>query len=513
MKSRDKLIAACLASFCCLVIALTMSQYGITWDEGSYILAGESYAEWMKQPSLKSIDTFWKINHEHPPLCKIAGGITGHLFFHEGEVLNRVTAFRLSILLFVFVLIYSLFCFSFELYGPSIASFVVLSFFFLPRIFFHSHLATLDYPITAMWFVVLYGFWKGRNGNWRWALLSAFVLGFALLTKLNALFLYIPIILCWAVFHRKPGKSSSAAHLPFRTLFPMFVVPPVLFFSFWPWLWEHPRARVVELLLFHLRHFDIPVFFLGRQYLIPPWYYPWVMMTVTVPLIILGAFMLGIWCTRFMPGKRRNLFILFNAFFPMALVSLPWVPKYDGVRLFLPAFPFICMISGLGLQYAYAKLQDLKWRRLYVCCYLFLFLLSLYFSVAKIHPMQSSYFNELAGGIDGAAEMGFEPEYWGSAYRETLTWMNRHDDCSYWLCMTSIDPKAYFPFAFYKEMGILNEKVRFTSRDKADYAVLLVRQGFFDREMWRYFLDEEPVFSVKASNTTLVGIYRMNRKK
>jgi len=522
MRSRDKLAAAVISSFCCFIVALTISQYGITWDEGSYILAGETYTQWLEKPSIQSIDAFWKINHEHPPFYKIAGGISSYLLYKKLDLLNRVSAFRASILLFVFILTYSLFCFSLELYGPKIASIVVLSFFFLPRIFFHSHLAALDYPVTAMWFLVVYSYWKGRSGNRKWIILSAVLLGFALLTKLSALFLYVPVILCWLVFYddhknsiyiRKRNVSLNQIGSGFSRLLPMFIIPPLVFLAFWPWLWKNAIERVTQLILFHLNHFEIPVFYLGQQYLVAPWHYALVLMAMTIPSIILSLFIFGIFSIRSMDRRRTNAYVLFNAFFPILLISLPWVPKYDGVRLFLPAFPFVCMISGLGVQYVYGKIKNTKWTKFWISCYLLLFLMSIYFSVVKSHPLQSSYFNEVAGGINGAAKKGLEPEYWGNAYLETLEWLNRHKNSSFWLCMTAIDPKAYFPFAFYKEMGLLNKNVRFTSKDKADYAILLIRQGLFNEDMWGYFLTEDPVFSVKESNTLLVGIYKTGKTR
>ncbi len=522
MTFRAKITAAVLSLFCCFIVALTINQYGVTWDEGSYILAGETYTQWLKEPSIQSIDTFWEINHEHPPLCKVAGGISSYLLFKKWGILDRVSAFRMSTLFFVFVLTYSLFCFSSELYSSKIAPIVVLSFFFLPRIFFHSHLAALDYPVTAMWFIVVYSYWKGRSGNRKWIILAAVMLGFALLTKLDALFLYIPVILCWFIFYgeakepvpEKNGNSLLNRHRAvFSGLLPMFIIPAVVFFAFWPWLWRDTIERATQLVLFHLHHFEIPVFYLGKQYIIPPWHYPIVFVSITVPLIVFGPFLIGIYRTNSNDKRKANAFILFNALFPILIVSWPGIPKYDGIRLFLPSFPFLCMISGLGIKYIYEKLRKTKLVKFGISCYLLLFLLSIYFSVVKIHPLQSSYFNELAGGIDGAAEKGFELEYWGNAYLDTLEWLNNHKYSSFWLCMTAVDPKACFPFAFYKDMGLLDKKVRFTSKDKADYAILLIRQGFFDEEMWEYFLTEDPVSSVRESNSLLVGIYKTKKSR
>jgi len=145
---------------------LTSSQYGITWDESSYIISGRRYVQWGLEPSIDTIDTYLSVNHEHPPLAKMLGGITEYLFNERLSFTNRVSAFRLSALIFVFLLTYALFSFASELYGIGIGFIVTLSFFFLPRIFFQSHLAALDYPLAAFWFLVIYVYWKGMEKGW-----------------------------------------------------------------------------------------------------------------------------------------------------------------------------------------------------------------------------------------------------------------------------------------------------------------------------------------------------------
>ena len=450
------------------------------------------------------------------------GGITEYLFNERLSFTNRVSAFRLSALIFVFLLTYALFSFASELYGTGIGFIVTLSFFFLPRIFFQSHLAALDYPLAAFWFLVIYVYWKGMEKGWPWVMAAAILLGFALLIKLTALFIYIPLAVCRLISHHEtPGhtlKGKKGACLrrlrsPVLQLAPIVIIPPVVFVTFWPWLWKNTLERVSQYLFFHLHHFKIPVFYLGKQYLIAPWHYPIVFLSITVPLIVFVPFLVGVSNTNSNADRKANAFILFNALFPILIVSLPGIPKYDGIRLFLPSFPFLCMISGLGLKFLLEKVKRTRFVTIFIGGYVLLFIMSLYVSVIKIHPYQSSYYNEVVGGIEGASEKGFEHEYWGSAYLDTLQWLNLYSANSFWLCMTAIDPKACFPFAFYKEIGLLNKKVRFTSKDKADYAILLIRQGFFDKDMWEYFLTEHPVFSVNVSNTPLVGIYKTGKTR
>ncbi len=44
------------------------------------------------------------------------------------------------------------------------------------------------------------------------------------------------------------------------------------------------------------------------------------------------------------------LFAAINFAAILLLAALPWSPKYDGVRLFLPLFPFVALLAGAGFQ-------------------------------------------------------------------------------------------------------------------------------------------------------------------
>jgi len=138
-----------------------------------------------------------------------------------------------------------------------------------------------------------------------------------------------------------------------------------------------------------------------------------------------------------------------------------------------------------------------------------MFMVSLYASVIKTHPYQSSYFNEIIGGINGAVRRGLETEYWGNAYLGVLPFMNQHPDKVYWLYMMDIDPKLRLGFAIYKESGHLDKKVRFGDKTNSDYLILLIRQGFFNEEMWDYYRNRKPVFSVRLNGTDLACVYKM----
>ncbi|MDX1382075.1 MAG: hypothetical protein R3190_00460, partial [Thermoanaerobaculia bacterium] len=49
-------------------------------------------------------------------------------------------------------------------------------------------------------------------------------------------------------------------------------------------------------------------------------------------------------------------------------------------------------------------------------------------AVARSHPFQLAYWNELAGGLPGARARGFAQagDYWGTSYRHGMAWLDRH---------------------------------------------------------------------------------------
>jgi len=515
MKLKKEFTPVLIAVIFCSIVLFTLDDYGITWDEGTYFEAGASYFEWLKSPSIETIDRYWSfeaIGNEHPPFSPLLGETTRYLFQKKLNWLNRISAFRASTLLFTFFLTLALFLFVSKLYGKKIAFIVTLSFFFLPRIFFHSHLAALDYPAAAMWFLVVYAYWRGVKDQ-KWIFYSSILLGFALLTKLNNYFIYIPILFYWILCFNQKLKclifwkrrlSFQENFRMFSKIIPMFIIPPIVFTAFWPYLWKSPISRILEYPQFSLGLIRVqPVFYFGTVLRELPWHYPFVLTLITIPLVTLIPSFIGLLKIPAKLYRNTNIFILFNALLPLFLISLPIVPKYDGVRLFLPAFPFICIISGLGIKYFFDCAKRFKLEKLAFVVYMAIFLLSTYYSIVKYYPYHSSYFNEVIGGVDGAAKKGFEVEYWGNAFIGTLPFLNEHSDSSFWAYN---HPARY---SYYGEIGLLKKNINIVEKDNSDYLILLIRKGHFDREMWRYYRNEKPAFSVRVSKTDLVNIYKL----
>jgi len=397
---------------------------GITWDEPAYVSAGYRYCEWFGSPSLgrAGIDKYWDWNHEHPPAAKIVYGLAaqiGERLGFDGFFAARVA----GVLMFV-ALAWLVYWFASRHFGRAAGTIAALSLALSPRVFGHGHLAALDMPVALACFAATAAFSRAHTGKWK-AAAAGILCGVALLTKINAVFLPA-VLIPWALwYHRK------RAILPCVLL---IVLGCLTFFAGWPWLWHDTWSRVGQYTINKTERFEkddraggttnVPVHYLGTTYRYDraPWHYPFVMTLVTVPAGLLVFAGIGVRKARGGSGERgTGVLILASALLHLLVFALPVVPKYDGVRLFMPAFPFIACLAGIGGACVW------QWReragKVIVVAVLGIAAAALFWT----HPYELSYYNALTGGAWGARKLGFETTYWGDTVNlDVMAYVNEH---------------------------------------------------------------------------------------
>jgi len=129
--------------------------------------------------------------------------------------------------------------------------------------------------------------------------------------------------------------------------------------------------------------------------------------------------------------KRSQLaLIVIGALLNIGFNSLPSAPKYGGVRLFLPFFPFVAALAAAGLAaaatWAISRVgtSSLTFtpRRLRIALAA-VALLPAVCAVGNTYPYQLSYYNLLIGGVRGAAARGMDVTYWGESYLEASNFL------------------------------------------------------------------------------------------
>jgi hypothetical protein len=184
-------------------------------------------------------------------------------------------------------------------------------------------------------------------------------------------------------------------------------------------------------------------------------------MAITVPIAILGAAAVGLcW------GLLRIRQDLVPFYFLVHFLTLPVVrmlptPAHDGVRLFLPTFFFLAAFAGWGtiwLADTVARTirlpRSLPWLRLALAGAV---LGSSAVALARIHPYELSYYNELLGGPRGAWKHGFELTYWYDAFNpQVIADLNQRLPASAQIDFLNDHTKTAVPvFQDQQNLGIL----------------------------------------------------------
>jgi 4-amino-4-deoxy-L-arabinose transferase-like glycosyltransferase len=279
----------------------------------------------------------------------------------------------------------------------------------MPRVFGHAHLAALD-TFTAVSFLAALSAVSAavRRGARPWHMIPAgIVWGVALLIKINGVLALAPVVmwLAWKLRTRAPLAILVWGLAGLATLV-----------AGWPWLWTDTTDRLAAYLGSGVDRITLHNWYLGQAWndRLVPWHYPWVMFAVTVPvgLLLIGGW--GLWTWLRTRDWDSDLSLIAGGWLVnLLLFSLPGIPVYDGVRLFLPAYPLFACFVGLGADRLFAAPRlarlPLVWRAVGLSA----LLATQATGLILMHPFQLSYYNAMVGGLWGAERLGFEPTYWG----------------------------------------------------------------------------------------------------
>jgi 4-amino-4-deoxy-L-arabinose transferase-like glycosyltransferase len=454
---RDHAIGAGLGLVYFAWLLGTVRSLGFPRDEGVYFHAGSEYARWWRSlfergtDALQqgAIDSAFGTNHEHPALMKTLFGLSGWLFHEKWHVFSDAsTAFRLPGMATAALAIWVTYLFGARAWNRRSGVVAAILFALMPRVFFHSHLACFDIPITAMWILCIYVHWRALEvRSLGWILAVGVVFGLTLETKHNAWAL--PLVLVpHALFVQRHailrGLKAGRVAIP-GSLVSMAILGPIVFLALWPYLWNDTLDRIGWWVEFHLHHDYYNIEFLGKNYFSAPSprsYLP-VMVVATVPTVTLLLFFVGAvdrgavafrrlraWLRGLVrrpigdvpPRDRRETDLLlalsfFAAITPFLLLSK--TPIFGGTKHWMPAYPVLALYAGRGFDLAAAALgralpgldrrRQLATQALLFACVTFGPLAI----TAHAHPFGLSSYVPLIGGTAGGADLGLNRQFWG----------------------------------------------------------------------------------------------------
>ncbi|MBX5483308.1 MAG: glycosyltransferase family 39 protein [Myxococcaceae bacterium] len=373
---------------------------------------------------------------------------------------------------------------------------------------------------------------------------DAFIERFTLLSPATLLYGLAVAGTVWILVRLR--RVDEATFRPLAAGGAMLVLGPPVLYLCWPYLWHHPVQRVAWWINFHAQHNHYAWFYLGRLLREPPFPLEYVVAVtaMTVPVSLFAPMALGFFTALGRLGAvvlRRSgwaraadwqdaLWVA-NAFASIALISLPSVPHFGGVKHWFPSMPFLGVLGGMVIANASAwVVERLRARRTLtrpamVAWALTGGVMALLFAPAlvasvRIHPYGTAFYSEVAGGVPGGATLGMQRQFWSSHITGVLPWLNENAPQGARVWLHEVTGLA---FRDYQENGTMRTDLRgFEPRGPsadeiragADFAAYQYHQEFREHEMaiWEAFGTTRPETGLYVDETPQVLLYRNARR-
>lgn len=476
MNMHTKILGLLLGFLFFFVGLLTVSDYGINWDEPVHYIRGQAFlrffmtgkkdytgvprialhypklgnSEFLKNVEFKDDSVFRRSFYQydsqgtnymsfnefvdspgsHPPLNGELASLSNFIFYQQLGWLGDVESYHLFIILVSSVLVFSIFLFAATEYGVFAGLIAFLSLVFYPLFFSESHFNIKD-PVEASFYgMTILLFYKGITQNKKkLILLSAVTAGLALGTKFNILFAF-PTLIPWLIVLK--WNKIKKFQWPFSwgmtlSLFSLLILPLLIFFATNPNLWSDPIKKLMLVIAFYKGIGSIvyqPANYILFGFL-NTYSLQWMLFTTPVIILILSLFGIVYAIKNFSKEKNKTSFLILLWFLiPILRVSFFHTGIYGGLRQIMEFIPAMALLAGIGANYIVLFSHNLFTQNfkklnvpfikpiLTVQVLIIILFVPIFLKIISIHPNENVYFNSLIGGLSGASERNFAD--WGT---------------------------------------------------------------------------------------------------
>ena len=322
--------------------------------------------------------------------------------------------------------------------GNKAAIFTVLILAASPRFLGHSYNNLKDIPFALGYVASIY-FMLKIIGNLKEIKLKHFIglilsMAFTLSIRPGGLLVFCYFVLFSMIGLNLLVKKEKAERTILLEILKniILIIVPSYFIGllFWPFALENP---IVNPLISMKMMSDYPVIlrqlFEGRVYWSDqlPWYYLLKYVSLTIPLIVMPMvvlFIIDLVKKQVTHLRLQKSILLFVIIFPFAYTIVAGSNVYGGWRHLLFTYPPLVVAASIGIAEPLSRIKN-KIAHIAIIGLLLLGILPSFLFIARNHPIEYAYFNELAGDYKQVAN-NYELDYYYHSVREASLWLKQH---------------------------------------------------------------------------------------
>ena len=414
-----------------LLVMSTYAQFGVTWDEGAQAYYGELALSYFTSGFADTAcNRFLDLKYYGPLLEMLPA-----LFYRPD---NRFDGRHLFFGLLAILIVPAMARYGRLFRDPLVPLFATLAILMLPRFVGHLCNNSKDVPfaVATVWFMVAAAALATRGG-WGCSALCGVALGVATWVRpggypLLMIYLVTALALAAVLDSRDDERWSFRKWRPWLTVPTAAGIGWLVMILPWPWAHVDPIGHPLQAMRRSASFtVEYPVLFDGQMTSSKelPWTYLGKYLLITTPPSLLLLAAIGAVLAMTALVRRRDPARAFAGSLTLLWLGLPLAAfivqrpnVYDGLRHFLFVLPAVAVLAGLGAA-GLIERSSPRWRRVAWPVALAALLLPIK-DVLALHPYQTTYFNTLIGGLEGA-DGRYETDYWVSSYREAMLWINR----------------------------------------------------------------------------------------
>lgn len=550
---------------------ITLPHYGINWDTINHLPRGQAYLRyiltgkkdysglqetlyatgnqylsqkyWQDPRSLllkvipnedyaKSRSIYQNVNYDynyfmqhdgygHPSASDIISSFFNFILYQKLHLINDIDSYRVYGVFLASVLIGLIYYWISNQYGKLAGFISVLALSTYPLFWAESHFNTeKDIPETVFWGIFIYLFYKGTiNKNIRQLIISGIILGLAIGTKFNAVFLPF-VVGSWLIYYviRNKWYKKPVEFIKKNKLFLLsFILIPLMgitvFVFLWPYLWSDIPNKIKEVVKFYFEigtTTSVDSRFLGPININT---YPliWITYTTYPYVLFLSFFGLLKFIAEFKKDKTGfGLLVILWLFIPIIRAIMPGAHTYGGVRQIMEFIPPLAILTGVGSKFVADLVVRKKGQRIINFLIIILFL-PLIIKLIVIHPFENAYFNSWIGGLKGAQQKDIP--YWGNTfgggYRSGVVWLNENAEENAPVAF-AFEHLPNVPTLFFRKDLDVQNRFRSGFLKKGEYAITVSFDGTKERSYYDTYLEKiiKPVFVGEVDGVPVVQVWK-----